>query len=493
MPGRGRGKVRPTSQPAEEQASAAKQESPSSRVATPGRSTPEPCVPTNAPGPSSQETVLLNAPAGALRAIARLRPTKSEPSPRAIRLQRRSVGVARSLGVRWSQLAHAGRLASKPGRRPLSASVRRGLVVRLASERMIPIVAAIVVLGASLVSFQPAATQAVGGTDGAGADVRLAIGGVVDEADQLDPMEVAGLIGGPATRAAAAAGDAAPQESFTDDGTIYKPVAVNTEIRDGKGLLQTYTVQSGDTLTGIASRYGVSMMTVWWANKLTAKDELRVGQKLVIPPVDGLVVTVKVGDTLESLAAEYKVDPAEVLSVNELDDPTLIVGQTLVLPDAAGAPIPTPKPAPPSRSSGGGGGGSSSRVPPTYSGGAFVWPVVGGGNYISRGFIYGHYGLDIAADYGVEVQSAIAGQVIFAGWKSNGGGYQVWISHGSGMYTTYNHLASVSVAAGQSVGRGQQIGRNGSSGNSTGPHTHLEVWIGEPWNGGYRVNPLRYY
>ena len=71
------------------------------------------------------------------------------------------------------------------------------------------------------------------------------------------------------------------------------------------------------------------MMTIWWANKLTAKDELHVGQELVIPPVNGLVVTVKVGDTLESLAAKYDVEPDEILAVNELEDPNLIIGQTL--------------------------------------------------------------------------------------------------------------------------------------------------------------------
>ena len=464
---------------------------------------------------------MLNAPAGALRALARLRPTKSARSRRATRFHRRSVGAARGLVARLTVLAHVAHITLRPSRRPLPVTLRRSLIVRLASERILPIVAALVVLGASVVSLQPTAARPVGNTDGSGTGPRIAVGGESSAVDQLDRMEVAGLIGGPGADAPAAganapAGDAAApiggpgekaaaaadvatsQESIADDGTIYKPVAVNTTVQDGKGLLRTYTVQSGDTLTGIASRYGVSMMTVWWANKLTSKDDLRVGQRLVIPPVNGLVVTVKAGDTLDSLAAANNVDAAQIVELNQLNDPTLIIGQTLILPDAVGAAIPTPKPAPPTRSSGSGGSGTGgSRVtsggPSTYSGGAFVWPVVGGGNYISRGFIYGHYGLDIAADYGVEIQAAAAGEVIFAGWKNNGGGYQVWIANGSGIYTTYSHMAGVSVAAGQSVARGQQIGRNGSTGNSTGPHLHFEVWIGEIWNGGTRVSPLRYY
>ncbi len=435
---------------------------------------------------------MLNAPAGALRAIARLRPTKSERSPRATRFHSRSVGVTRGLGVRLSLLVHVAHLAPRPGGRSLPASLRRSLVVRLASERMIPIVAALVLLGASAVSLQPAAAQPIGDVAGAGTAPRIAIGGESIALDQLDPMEVAGLVGRPGAKVAT--GGTAPLESFPDDGTIYKPVAVNTTVQDGKGLLRTYTVQSGDTLTGIASRHGVSMMTVWWANKLTSKDDLHVGQKLVIPPVNGLVVTVKDGDTLDSMAATYKVDAAGVVAVNELDDPTLIIGQTLILPDAAGAPIPTPKPVVRSPSRGGGSGGSCGcSGPSTYGGGALTWPVVGGGNYISQSFRYGHYGLDVAGDYGSTVRAAAAGRVIYAGWKNNGGGYQVWISHGSGLYTTYNHMSGVSVSSGENVSAAEQVGRIGSSGWATGPHLHFEVWVGQIWNGGHRVNPLKYF
>ena len=121
-----------------------------------------------------------------------------------------------------------------------------------------------------------------------------------------------------------------------------------------------------------------------------------------------------------------------------------------------------------------------------------MFPVVGGDNYISQYYHYGHYALDIAADYGSTVRAAGAGTVIFAGWKSNGGGYQVWIAHGSGLYTTYNHMSAISVGRGQHVGRGQSVGRVGQSGNATGPHLHFEVWRGPVWDGGQRVNPLGY-
>jgi murein DD-endopeptidase MepM/ murein hydrolase activator NlpD len=60
------------------------------------------------------------------------------------------------------------------------------------------------------------------------------------------------------------------------------------------------------------------------------------------------------------------------------------------------------------------------------------------------------------------------------------------------MFTTYNHMMSVSVGTGASVGRGQRIGRVGSTGYATGPHLHFDVWVGPIWKGGRRVNPMNY-
>ena len=321
-----------------------------------------------------------------------------------------------------------------------------------------------------------------GGVDQSGSDAF----GAIDDREPIDP----GTDEAPA-EAVAGAG------SVLDDGTILKPVAVDTTVADGKGLMRTYRVRSGDTLTGIARKHGVSMMTVWWANNLTSKSDLHIGQTLTIPPVSGVVVTVGPTDTLETLAARYRVKPAEIVDANKLEDPNLIIGQTLTVPGALGSAIATPKPRPaapvasrPKTSSGGSSSGGSAKPPARYSGGAFAWPVAGG--YISQYYHYGHYAIDIAADRGTTVKAAASGVVTYAGWKSNGGGYQVWISHGSGLYTTYNHLSSVSVGRGQRVSRGQQVGRVGSSGYATGPHLHFEVWRGPVWDGGSRVNPLAY-
>ena len=133
----------------------------------------------------------------------------------------------------------------------------------------------------------------------------------------------------------------------------------------------------------------------------------------------------------------------------------------------------------------------STRPPRRYTGGRFAWPAPGG--RISQYYHYGHYGLDIDGSTGDRIIAAASGTVIFSGWKSNGGGYQVWIAHGSGLYTTYNHMSSVSVGRGQHVSKGQRVGRMGATGFASGSHLHFEVWRGPIWNGGRRVNPLAYY
>jgi murein DD-endopeptidase MepM/ murein hydrolase activator NlpD len=271
---------------------------------------------------------------------------------------------------------------------------------------------------------------------------------------------------------------------------------VDTEVADGSDLVKTYKVKAGDTLVDIARKHDVSMMTLWWANKLKSKDDLHRGQVLRIPPVSGLVIEVKPGQTLEGLAKEHKVTTAKIIKTNGLEDEQLVVGQVLVLPGAKGEPIPTPKPTkkPTTKSNSstksGGSSGGSARPPKTYSGGNFAWPAPGG--RISQYYHYGHYGLDIDGSTGDRIVAAAGGTVTFAGWKSNGGGYQVWIAHGSGLYTTYNHMSGVSVGRGQRVSKGQKIGRMGATGYASGSHLHFEVWRGPIWNGGRRVNPLAY-
>jgi murein DD-endopeptidase MepM/ murein hydrolase activator NlpD len=86
-----------------------------------------------------------------------------------------------------------------------------------------------------------------------------------------------------------------------------------------------------------------------------------------------------------------------------------------------------------------------------------------------------HSGMDFAGPWGTSVRATAAGTVIFAG---NRGGYgnMVEIDHGMGLHTRYGHLSAITVRVGMRIEKGAAIGRVGSTGRSTGPHVHYEVW-----------------
>ncbi|WP_103534113.1 transglycosylase family protein [Streptomyces sp. SM11] len=100
-----------------------------------------------------------------------------------------------------------------------------------------------------------------------------------------------------------------------------------------------------------------------------------------------------------------------------------------------------------------------------------------------------HTGVDFPVPTGTSVQSVAPGSVVSAGW-SGAYGYEVVIRHSDGKYSQYAHLSALHVRAGQSVSGGQRIARSGSTGNSTGPHLHFEIRTGPGY--GSDVDPLAY-
>ena len=97
-----------------------------------------------------------------------------------------------------------------------------------------------------------------------------------------------------------------------------------------------------------------------------------------------------------------------------------------------------------------------------------------------------HTGLDIAAPKGTSIKAAASGTVIHAGWKGSLGNLVI-ISHGNGVQTYYGHCSQILVSAGQKVSQGDIIAKVGSTGNSTGPHLHLEARVD-----GVALNPQNY-
>jgi murein DD-endopeptidase MepM/ murein hydrolase activator NlpD len=246
--------------------------------------------------------------------------------------------------------------------------------------------------------------------------------------------------------------------------------------------LETYAVQSGDTILGIASKYGLEPETLLWANPAIERnpDRISIGDQIKILPVNGVLHVVKAGDTLSSIAAKYKVT-AEVIvgySGNAFKDisDALVVGTEVVVPGGQKQIV-------------------AQQVVTSYNGpapagsakgsGAFLWPTSGS---ITQKYWSGHAAIDIGSWTGAPVKAADGGYVVEAGrgWSS-GYGNHVVIDHGNGFRTLYAHLNSIFVSPGESVSKGTQIGTVGNTGNSTGPHLHFEVLYQ-----GVRRNPYSY-
>ena len=117
----------------------------------------------------------------------------------------------------------------------------------------------------------------------------------------------------------------------------------------------------------------------------------------------------------------------------------------------------------------------------------YVWPICAPvTSEYGRRWGRMHEGIDLGAPTGTPIGASKAGTVIYAGWRG-GYGQMVLISHGDGVVTAYAHMSRVGTSNGASVSAGATIGYVGSTGNSTGPHLHLETRVN-----GAAVNPRQY-
>lgn len=117
--------------------------------------------------------------------------------------------------------------------------------------------------------------------------------------------------------------------------------------------------------------------------------------------------------------------------------------------------------------------------------GSFVWPA---DDHFLSGYDYSwrHPGLDINATLGVPIYATDSGQVVYAGWNTYGYGNFLVLDHGNGWFSAYAHLSQFYVGCQDLVTQGQIVGASGSTGNSTGPHLHFELFqtgVGQinPW------------
>ena len=289
---------------------------------------------------------------------------------------------------------------------------------------------------------------------------------------------------------------------------LVRPAVATTALAPSgpRAEIVTYKVQPGDTIWDIGARFNVGSYSVLWSNGLDEDAIIKPGQELKVPPVPGTLHTVRADDDLDGIAKKYNVEPAAIVEYNGLrpgeglpvDKLLVIPGGQLPLtrraPIAIAPPVTTVRPptvsAPTVRTPAQ--PQAQPQVPaprlplpapaPAAPTGRFSWPARG---LITTYFSGWHPGIDVAAAVGTAIGAADGGSVTFTGWDSTGYGYRVVVSHGNGYTTTYNHLSSIAVRAGQSVGKGQLIGGMGSTGRSTGSHLHFEILR----NGSF-VNPL---
>jgi murein DD-endopeptidase MepM/ murein hydrolase activator NlpD len=256
-----------------------------------------------------------------------------------------------------------------------------------------------------------------------------------------------------------------------------------------------YTVQAGDTVGGLAGRYGISPQSIIWNNlDLENADVLAVGEYLRVPMSDGIIYDIRLGDTLSDVADRFGVDVSAIVGFagNNLKNADGITeNQIVFIPNGTmPAPVSTPAPPeePPSPAPRESSPLSAPAAPAPPSSAGFIWPVSG---RISSYFGPSHpLGIDIDQynSPGAPIRAAASGVVTFAGGNSCCSyGIYVVINHNNGFETLYAHMASTAVAQGESVEQGEVIGYVGLTGYTTGYHLHFEVHLN-----GAVVNPLNY-
>lgn len=262
----------------------------------------------------------------------------------------------------------------------------------------------------------------------------------------------------------------------------------------------TYTVKKGDTASGIADKFSLSVASLKTFNKGINVSKLKVGQQIKIANAGTIlgvqvVRTIKYNEVIDysvvkkSTNTLYKGEEniknsgskgtreitATVTLVDGEETDRVIEGKRVVKQPVDRVVLVGTKSVAPS--------------------GTFRWPVGGSGGNITSTFYdrrgrNRHNAIDIGAHRGTPVLAADGGTVYSVNYSSYGYGNQVVIDHGNGIRTRYAHCSKILVKRGQKVPKGYTIATVGSTGWSTGPHLHFEIMKVSKGGSITFVNPL---
>ncbi len=252
---------------------------------------------------------------------------------------------------------------------------------------------------------------------------------------------------------------------FVHNNSIFAesvPSFIQTQILGARGAeerenIMSYRVESGDTVSTVADKFGISADTIRWANDIKG-NALKEGDELLILPVTGVMYYIERGDTLSEIASMHKAKTEDIITFNQIEEKRIIAGDRIIVPGGTPPPAPSIRTAP------------STRIVQS----SFINPVPGG--MITQG-VHHYNAVDIYNSCGTSIVAAASGRVTQTGWGSWPAGNFIKIDHGT-VVVLYAHMQNIYVNVGDYVAQGRQVGTVGNTGRTvgrTGCHLHFDV------------------